>query len=205
MVPQRLGGVKPRTRVFVWGLSVAVAAQVSLTALVAGVVASWGAPRGLRVDGSQVCFERWLTERSVRVDRIARVSRAAGEEALRLHLRDGRVLTVSYDRSAASPYGLTAAITAACEAHREPPRPPPPEGAEARWAVLDREGRDLTAWRTALRRLTEGGRGFRAAPIARDDLRRLLANPRTPGGRRLAAALALWETRAHDADTAAHI
>lgn len=182
--------------------AVTFAAQMSLTALVAGALASWGAPRGLRVEGGWVRFDRWITQRSVRADSVARTSPTARGDALRLHLRDGRVIDVPVSLAAGSRHDVIAAIHEACRGAKVEV---PPEGEEARWSVLDREGRELSTWRADLTRLLQGDRGFRAAPVSRADLERLLADARTPAGRRLAAALALWDTRAEAPGTAEHI
>jgi hypothetical protein len=65
-----------------------------------------------------------------------------------------------------------------------------PEGADARYAVLDREGRSQEAWRAALRTLLTA-ESYRGVSVTREDLLRVLEDPRGPAQRRIAAALAL--------------
>lgn len=59
--------------------------------------------------------------------------------------------------------------------------------------ALDRSGRAWHEWRDALRRLAQGEGSFREQAIGREDLERVLADPRSSVERRVAAALALRE------------
>ncbi len=58
-------------------------------------------------------------------------------------------------------------------------------------SALDRGGRDLDGWRTSLAELVKPAQDFRSRRIAPDDLERVLGDPRAPGERRVAAAIAL--------------
>jgi hypothetical protein len=56
---------------------------------------------------------------------------------------------------------------------------------------LDRAGRTIPEWRTALAALARRGTDYRASGLSPDDLTALLGSPDTPAERRLAAALTL--------------
>lgn len=63
------------------------------------------------------------------------------------------------------------------------------------FAVLDRRGQSLDAWRAALKTILSQEGQYRRAPISADDLARLLTNPHTPAERRIAAAFILSENQ----------
>ncbi len=99
---------------------------------------------------------------------------------------------------------LVAALTCVVVARRAPPpavAPEPdvpevapevaPEGASDRYLPLDRGGRPIAAWREAVRALLTRAHDYRTDGVTRDDLLRLLEDPRTPVERRVAAAMAL--------------
>ncbi len=56
---------------------------------------------------------------------------------------------------------------------------------------LDRAGRDLATWRRALAELAKPAQDFRAHRIPREDLEKVLDDPRAPSQRRVGAAFAL--------------
>ncbi len=58
-------------------------------------------------------------------------------------------------------------------------------------ALLDRNGRSVEAWRSALRALAETAGDYRSASVDRDRLEAVLADPSATSERRIAAALAL--------------
>lgn len=59
--------------------------------------------------------------------------------------------------------------------------------------ALERSGRSWPEWRDALRRLAQGEASFREQAVGREDLERVLADPRSSTERRVGAALALRE------------
>lgn len=69
----------------------------------------------------------------------------------------------------------------------------PPIGTHARFALLDRDGRSQEAWRSDLRGLLTA-ESYRHQSITREDLLRVLEDPRSPAQRRVAAAMALADT-----------
>jgi hypothetical protein len=120
---------------------------------------------------------------------VAEVDEAYGE--LRLRLRTGRVRGVwcNPEDGTVLP-ALVAAAREALAAH---------QGAAAdaaAAALLDRNGRSIAEWRAAMGGLLHRPNDYRSAPVDRDRVRALLADPSTPVERRIGAALAL----AHDAE-----
>ncbi|WP_437685061.1 hypothetical protein [Sorangium sp. So ce176] len=68
------------------------------------------------------------------------------------------------------------------------------QGAAARFAALDRRGRALAEWRSALGALVRrdgGGAGYRDAPLDADDLASVVEDGAAPVERRIGAAMAL--------------
>lgn len=61
----------------------------------------------------------------------------------------------------------------------------------ARLEVLDRKGRDVGAWHSALIGLLRAGAGYRGVPLDREDLAHVVEDPRITPERRVAAAVAL--------------
>ncbi len=61
------------------------------------------------------------------------------------------------------------------------------------FAVLDRHGRSLEAWRASLKGVLQQEGQYRRAPISIEDLTGILTNPHTPAERRVAAAFVLSE------------
>jgi hypothetical protein len=134
---------------------------------------------GLTVKGGlRARFVSWARVREVRTD----------EAGVRVVRDDGSVV---FARGRHVDDGLRATIALRVEEAREAWR----RGglAAERAARLDRGGRDLEAWRDALRKaLADDGR-YREAPMDRDDVARVLDSAASPAERRIGAALLLAE------------
>jgi hypothetical protein len=99
---------------------------------------------------------------------------------------DGRVETMWLPRTSfAEAEAIALRVEEAIRAHEAPP------SGRAAFTLLERGGRSLAEWRTALGRLASQATTYRAAGLTREDLGAILAHPASSAEHRLGAALAL--------------
>ncbi len=150
-------------------------------------------PLALRGDEDAVTIEHRFGRKVYPWRQVADISQKGG--AVRVLLADGRVEVIPIDDRVEMD-AVAVAHSLGVLRRRALARSAPPEGGQSRWAVLDRNGRTVEAWREALQGVLHGG--FRATSVTRDDLLRLLDDPETPAERRIAAALALQSESDND-------
>ncbi|MFO0625826.1 MAG: hypothetical protein U0325_09445 [Polyangiales bacterium] len=124
---------------------------------------------------------------------ITQITRHGNTLTFSLRSGDARVLSLA-GTPAARRDALCARIA---EAHAEALAP---RDLSARLVALDRQGRDLDAWREALRAIPTARDDYRQTGLSRDELVAALSDPHAPEERRIAAAFVLSSM---DPDTAA--
>lgn len=133
------------------------------------------------VDG--VTVETAFSSRFIPLDNLDRVD--PQPDRVRLHLKDGRVVTAATRHLTQEVCSLLARrLKGALRASQR--KAPTLELAE-----LDRGGRPVAAWRRALAGLLLSDKAYRRAPVTAEDLVSILSNPEIGAERRLGAAIAL--------------
>lgn len=167
---------------FPWWVGVPI--FLLLFALLFRVVHALLGPAHVVVGADGVIVEHGFRKRFVPHDRLASVEVKKGN--VELLLTDGARVRARGNHLTAEQQGeLRTRIEAALAASRR--------GALAAESLarLDRGGRPLAAWRTALQALLADNGSYRAPPLSRDQLFDVLESAAAPAERRLAAALSL--------------
>lgn len=159
------------------------------------VRAAWGAAKFI-VGADGIVINRAFGDEFVPYARVASIAMSHDHVSLRLD-NGKRVRARARHLDDVQQGELKARIDAAIQAFQRG------ENAAESLSQLDRAGRPIAAWRTALGGLLEQQASYRASPLTRDQLLAVLESAAAPAERRLAAAVSL--SASGDAEVATKI